>query len=187
MNLHHFPNFGWDYKCYLALALLSVLQVMSVTFQFDFPFIEVIRVKEVKFRLRLPIGFNYKDYNFSEIDYEIGRQKQIDASQKTDDILEINDLSDSENEENNPAIPDTAVNNKVQSKSSPRNKYNGKPAPFLKSKSVQHIEKKKLKRTNTETSISTLDDDNTDDSDSDCDSPDSEEIVVSLQVVWESL
>lgn len=134
----------------------------------------------MKFRLRLPTGFNYKDYNFSEIDYEINRQKQIDASMKSDDILEISDLSESENDDNIREVPEETVKNKVPSNSSPQTKYNGKPAPFVKSKSVQQIEKKKLKRTNTETSISTLSDDSDDDTDDDDDaeSQDSGEIVV---------
>ena len=168
-------------------VMIIVFNCCVLYFQFQFPFVEVLRVKEVKFRLRLPIGFNYKDYNFSEIDYEIGRQRQMDATMKSDDILEINDFSESENEENIPTYADNTVDNHVQSKSSPRNKYNGKPAPFLKTKSVQQIEKKKLKRTNTETSISTIDDDEHDDDtddddydDDDVDSLDSGEIVVSF-------
>ncbi|KAK7498390.1 hypothetical protein BaRGS_00010344 [Batillaria attramentaria] len=48
--------------------------------QFDFPFVEVIRCKEVRFRPRMPTSWSYNDHDFSEIKYQMNqlekRQKQ---------------------------------------------------------------------------------------------------------------
>ncbi|XP_052810325.1 ceramide kinase-like protein [Mya arenaria] len=140
--------------------------------QFDFPFIEVLRVKEFKFRLRLPTGFQYKDRNFSELDYEINRQqKQMDSATKSMEILEIDDLIESDNDDQVDKSPSPSLNDSVHSKDSKRVNNNNKPAPFKKAKSVQHFDKKVLKRTSTETSIETF---TTDDTDSDSDTEDSD-------------
>ncbi|WAQ94320.1 CERKL-like protein, partial [Mya arenaria] len=140
--------------------------------RFDFPFIEVLRVKEFKFRLRLPTGFQYKDRNFSELDYEINRQqKQMDSATKSMEILEIDDLIESDNDDQVDKSPSPSLNDSVHSKDSKRVNNNNKPAPFKKAKSVQHFDKKVLKRTSTETSIETF---TTDDTDSDSDTEDSD-------------
>ncbi|KAL5007346.1 hypothetical protein ScPMuIL_016152 [Solemya velum] len=55
---------------------------------FDFPFVEVRRVREVRFRARLPTGWNYNDHNYNEIDYEMSKTKGRRTSM---DILEIDD------------------------------------------------------------------------------------------------
>ena len=155
----------------------------TILFQFDFPFIEVIRVKEFRFRLRLPIGFQYKDRNFSELDYEINRQeKKLEAATKSTDILEISDLSDSDNDTSRVSTPKSVDKiPTVQSKDSLKvTKVTNNNKIFKKSKSVQQFDKKELKRTTTETSIETFDID--DETDSDLDSDSDEEICDQIVV-----
>ena len=133
-------------------------------FQYDFPFVQVLRVKEVRFRLRFPTGFNYNDYNFSEIDYEIQRkQKQVSALTKSTEILEIDDIdeinSDSESDRSTPV-------NRPNSSSVVQSNKKNRP-PLLKAKSFQvESKKKELKRTSTETSIDLPSSDSDSDDDS---------------------
>ena len=149
----------------------------------------MIHVKEVRFRIILPVGFSYNDYNFSEIDYEIQRQeKQMSALTKDTEILDIDDcdISDSDSEESRPVSSSTTHSN---GKNRP---------PLTKAKSFQvETKRKEFKRTNTETSIKSEDLPSSD-SDSDDDSLDGEnhhnkddewsgDIVVSLISVIRSL
>ncbi|XP_052247823.1 ceramide kinase-like protein [Dreissena polymorpha] len=147
---------------------------------FDFPFIEVLRVKEMRFRLRIPLGFQYNDHNFSEIDYEINRQqKMLESATKSTEILDINELSDSDEElEIDDLTTSKPSSGSVKSKSSLRVENNNKPKA-MKTLSVQQIDKKKINRTNTETSIDTFSVDDSDDSDGDDsnDEKETEEIV----------
>lgn len=101
--------------------------------QFDFPFVEVIRVKEVRFRMRLPIGFNYKDYNFSEIDYEMNRKKSHITQSL--EILEINELSDSDDENSTNTSISTIEKEGQSSKHSSKQRNDNSPMmlqPFPK-------------------------------------------------------
>lgn len=154
--------------------------IFILLFQFDFPFVEVLRVKEVRFRLRLPTGFKYNDSNFNEIDYEIERRKNLldSASKSKTEILEINELSDSDDEDDlsksSSSTAKTVQSSSATTKSKP---------PFKKSQSVQQFSSKSLlKRTNTETSIKLHNTGDSEDSDSDDDDDDdsdnSGEIVV---------
>ncbi|KAK3581636.1 hypothetical protein CHS0354_011135 [Potamilus streckersoni] len=60
--------------------------------QFELPFVEVHHAKEVRFRRRWPIGFNYKDFSFNEIDYEMSRRENLNRAFTPDSsILEIDD------------------------------------------------------------------------------------------------
>ncbi|XP_041367331.1 ceramide kinase-like protein [Gigantopelta aegis] len=62
--------------------------------QFDFPFVEVQRVKEVRFRPRVPISWNYKDHDYSEIDYEMAKLRRRQSQQtKSVDVLDLEDVS----------------------------------------------------------------------------------------------
>ncbi|XP_071101915.1 ceramide kinase-like protein [Haliotis cracherodii] len=61
--------------------------------QFDFPFIEVHRVKEVRFRPRLPTSWKHRDHSFSEIDYEMSRLKSRKSS-KSAEVLNDFDLDE---------------------------------------------------------------------------------------------
>ncbi|GFO42066.1 ceramide kinase-like protein [Plakobranchus ocellatus] len=58
--------------------------------QNDFPFIEVIKVKEVRFRPRYPTGWNYNDHDFSEIKYQMEREGSKAQNQESMEV--INDL-----------------------------------------------------------------------------------------------
>ena len=49
--------------------------VIEIFFQFDFPFVEMILCKEVRFRPRIPISWNYNDHDFSEIKYQMSKQQ----------------------------------------------------------------------------------------------------------------
>ncbi|XP_062581294.1 ceramide kinase-like protein [Saccostrea cucullata] len=60
--------------------------------QFDFPFVEVIRVKEVKFRPRLPTGWKHTDRKFHEIQYRMSKLER--QASKGSQILEIDDSDD---------------------------------------------------------------------------------------------
>lgn len=161
------------------------MDTIRSSLQFDFPFIEVLRVKEMRFRLRIPLGFQYNDHNFSEIDYEINRQqKALESATKSTEILDINELTDSDEElEIDDLTKSKDSSGSVKSKSSPRVENNNKPKPLLKTLSVQQLEKKKINRTNTETSIDTFSVDDSDESDDDDsnDEKETEEIVVSIK------
>ncbi|XP_060598837.1 ceramide kinase-like protein [Ruditapes philippinarum] len=130
--------------------------------QLDFPFVEVLRVKEVRFRLRLPTGFKYNDTNFNEIDYELERRKNLIDNASKSDILELSELSDSDDDDalskSNNSTGKTVQSISTTTKSKP---------PFKKSQSVQQISSKLLKRTNTETSIKVKNMDDSEDSDDD--------------------
>lgn len=141
---------------------------------------EVLRVKEVRFRLRLPTGFKYNDSNYNEIDYEISRQKNLNATSRSIEVLEINDLGDSDDD-----VDDASSNQKNNSvQSTPTTCTTKVKPPFKKSQSVQQFASKSLKRTNTDTSIEVpnlddSEDDEDDDDDVNSDSEDSGDIVVS--------
>ncbi|XP_048755336.2 ceramide kinase-like protein [Ostrea edulis] len=60
--------------------------------QFDFPFVDVIRVKEVKFRPRLPTGWKHTDRQFHEIQYRMSKVQR--ERSKGSQILEIDDVDD---------------------------------------------------------------------------------------------
>ena len=94
------------------------------------------------------MGFNYNDYNFSEIDYEIERQKkQVSALTKGTEILEIDDYEDSDSENESTRIKSSMSSHSVQSNNKTR-------PPLTKAKSFQIENKRKeLKRTSTERSI----------------------------------
>ncbi|XP_076439472.1 uncharacterized protein LOC143279336 [Babylonia areolata] len=49
--------------------------------QYDFPFVEVHRCKEVRFRPRMPISWNYNDHDFSEIKYQMSKQEMMKKQQ----------------------------------------------------------------------------------------------------------
>ncbi|KAK3109145.1 hypothetical protein FSP39_023933 [Pinctada imbricata] len=81
--------------------------------QFDFEFVDVIRVKEVKFRPRQPTGWNYNDHSFSEVEYRMKNLKSRRSKSETvihldDDGLEngkshsmdtLDDLSDDDDDD----------------------------------------------------------------------------------------
>lgn len=144
---------------------------------------EVLRVKEVRFRIRLPTGFKYNDSNYNEIDYEISRQKNLNATSKSIEVLEINDLGDSDDDD----VSSNPKNNSVQS--IPNTFTTKAKPPFKKSQSVQQFASKSLKRTNTDASIEvpnledSEDDDDDDDDDINGDSEDSGDIVVSYYCI----
>lgn len=57
--------------------------------QFDFPFVDVIRVKEVKFRPRIPMGWKHTDRKFHEIQYRMSKlEKQASRGSQ---VLELDD------------------------------------------------------------------------------------------------
>ncbi|KAK3791075.1 hypothetical protein RRG08_010479 [Elysia crispata] len=58
--------------------------------QNDFPFIEVIKAKEVRFRPRYPTGWNYNDHDFSEIRYQMEREGSKIQNHESMEV--INDL-----------------------------------------------------------------------------------------------
>ncbi|GFS14015.1 ceramide kinase-like protein [Elysia marginata] len=58
--------------------------------QNDFPFIEVIKAKEIRFRPRYPTGWNYNDHDFSEIKYQMEREGSKLQHQESMEV--INDL-----------------------------------------------------------------------------------------------
>lgn len=58
--------------------------------QNDFPFIEVIKAKQVRFRPRYPTGWNYNDHDFSEIKYQMEREGSKLQNQESMEV--INDL-----------------------------------------------------------------------------------------------
>ncbi|RUS88047.1 hypothetical protein EGW08_004213 [Elysia chlorotica] len=58
--------------------------------QNDFPFIEVVKAKEVRFRPRYPTGWNYNDHDFSEIKYQMEREGSQMQNQESMEV--INDL-----------------------------------------------------------------------------------------------
>ena len=96
----------------------------------------------------MPTGFNYNDYNYSEIDYEIERQKkQVSALSRSTEILEIDDYENSDSENESTQVKSSTTSHSVQSNNKTR-------PPLNKAKSFQIENKRKeLKRTNTETSI----------------------------------
>ncbi|KAH9489706.1 hypothetical protein Btru_037467 [Bulinus truncatus] len=55
---------------------------------FDFPFIEIFRVKEVRFRPRYPKGWNYNDHDFSEIKYQMSREASQLQSKKSLEVID---------------------------------------------------------------------------------------------------
>uniref|UniRef100_K1PUU2 Tetraspanin-33 n=1 Tax=Magallana gigas TaxID=29159 RepID=K1PUU2_MAGGI len=56
---------------------------------FDFPFVDVIRVKEVKFRPRIPMGWKHTDRKFHEIQYRMSKlEKQASRGSQ---VLELDD------------------------------------------------------------------------------------------------
>lgn len=145
--------------------------------QFDFPFVEVLRVKEVRFRLRLPTGFKYNDSNFNEIDYEMARRKnQMESATKSSDIIEIHELSDSDDDDKLSKSSNSVQSMSTTAKSKP---------PFKKSQSVQQFSKKSLKRTNTDASIKLDDIDDSEDDDDDDEDNDSDNSgdIVSINAV----
>ncbi|XP_078320681.1 ceramide kinase-like protein [Crassostrea virginica] len=62
--------------------------------QLDFPFVDVIRVKEVKFRPRMPIGWKHTDRSFHEIQYRMSKLERM--ASKDSQVLEIDDGEDEE-------------------------------------------------------------------------------------------
>ena len=126
-------------------------------------------MSEIRFRLRLPTGFNYNDYSYNEIDYELERRKRQNESalSRSVEILEIDDISDNEGEWDSPqSMPKM---NKTQPKSKP---------PMLRKGSLQQVPKKLLKRTNTEVEmvVDSLDSDSEEEESSDSEG----DVVVSL-------
>ncbi|KAL8601269.1 hypothetical protein ACOMHN_003213 [Nucella lapillus] len=63
--------------------------------QYDFPFVEVHRCKEVRFRPRMPISWNYNDHNFSEIKYQMSKQEMLQKKHRQHQSMEIIDELDS--------------------------------------------------------------------------------------------
>ncbi|XP_059171531.1 ceramide kinase-like protein [Physella acuta] len=69
---------------------------------FDFPFIEIHKIKQVRFRPRFPTGWNYNDHEFNEIKYQIERESQIQNKLSSPDFkssVDIIDLSEEEEDE----------------------------------------------------------------------------------------
>ncbi|KAK6178105.1 hypothetical protein SNE40_012934 [Patella caerulea] len=60
--------------------------------QFDFPFVETFRVKEVRFRPRFPSSWNYKDHDFNEIDYEMSKVNRNQINNRSKSMQVITDL-----------------------------------------------------------------------------------------------
>ncbi|XP_025093865.1 ceramide kinase-like isoform X2 [Pomacea canaliculata] len=58
--------------------------------QFDLPFIQVIRCKEVRFRPRIPSSWNYNDHSFSEIQYQMSQAEKLKKGFRSVEV--INDL-----------------------------------------------------------------------------------------------
>jgi hypothetical protein len=132
----------------------------------------------------LPTGFKYNDTNFNEIDYELERRKNLIDNASKSDILELSELSDSDDDDalskSNNSTGKTVQSISTTTKSKP---------PFKKSQSVQQISSKLLKRTNTETSIKVKNMDDSEDSDDDDlddddDSDNSGDIVVSILTLF---
>uniref|UniRef100_A0A2C9LK89 DAGKc domain-containing protein n=1 Tax=Biomphalaria glabrata TaxID=6526 RepID=A0A2C9LK89_BIOGL len=69
---------------------------------FDFPFVEMYRVKELRFRPRYPTGWNYNDHDFNEIKYQMSREASQLQVKKSVEV--INDLDHITNHDNNPSI-----------------------------------------------------------------------------------
>ena len=63
----------WTFYCIIVVIYISFCSFGH--FQFDFPFVQTIRCKEVKFRPRSQKTWNYNDHNFSEIKYEMNQQQ----------------------------------------------------------------------------------------------------------------
>ncbi|CAG5134609.1 unnamed protein product [Candidula unifasciata] len=63
--------------------------------QFDFPFIEIHKVTEVRFRPRFLLGWNYNNHEFNEIRYQMEREESKTQHQKSVEI--ISDLGHNKN------------------------------------------------------------------------------------------
>lgn len=88
----------------------------SCNFQFDLPFVETHRVKEIRFRPRLPITWNYKDYNFSEIDYEMGKvAKRLNQRTKSMNMIPVDSDDDSEEDSDDEGFGDVKTKSQILS------------------------------------------------------------------------
>jgi hypothetical protein len=65
--------------------LTVFLPCFIVIFQFDFPFVEIHRVKEVKFKPRFPIGWNYSDTKYNEVEDRMRSAQHRMSIQKSHD------------------------------------------------------------------------------------------------------
>merc|ERR1719239_954746 len=54
---------------------------------FDFPFIERHKIKELRFRPRFPKSWNYKDYDYNEIKYQMERSESKATTQESMQVI----------------------------------------------------------------------------------------------------
>ena len=64
----------------------------NVSLQFEFPFVETYRCKEVHFHIRLKETWKHKDYCYNDIEYEVDRRKRsAESRQKAAATIEVID------------------------------------------------------------------------------------------------